>query len=354
LSIVARKAEGSMRDALSLLDQVCSYGQESIGEKEVRSILGLVDSDVYASIMDSISSKDPGPVLKVVQDILYRGFDLQEFIVGLEEYIRALLFAAIPHVLDNPRIDLRAETMDIGVKTAQFSEKALLRMAEIVRKTETELKWSVFPRFLVEITLLKLVYLDSTVSVEQLLRMVKGPLATPPPPVAGPSAERVSPGVQEKKKSDITPPLVDFDPIAGSGGAFEEGSVTAPLDAAELIAQWPLILEAVQKERPMLGHYLRVAKASAHSNGALDVRFPQACNAQYAEASKSKNREDLNRIMLSRFGALVDVHITIEPPGPSPVEGAKVETASVSINDEIAHEPIIKSVLDIFNGEVID
>ena len=194
LSIVARKAEGSMRDALSLLDQVCSYGQESIGEKEVRSILGLVDSDVYASIMDSISSKDPGPVLKVVQDILYRGFDLQEFIVGLEEYIRALLFAGIPGVLDNPRIDLRAETMDVGVKTARFSEKTLLRMAEIVRKTETELKWSVFPRFLVEITLLKLVYLDSTVSVEQLLRMVKEPLETRPLPVAGPSAD-----VQEKK-----------------------------------------------------------------------------------------------------------------------------------------------------------
>jgi hypothetical protein len=59
--------------------------------------------------------------------------------------------------------------------------------------------------------------------------------------------------------------------------------------------------------------------------------------------------------MLSRFGAPVDVHITIEPPGPSPVASAKVdETASVSINDEIAHEPIIKSVLDIFNGEVID
>ena len=147
-----------------------------------------------------------------------------------------------------------------------------------------------------------------------------------------------------------------FDPVAAPvAEVFEEGQVpSGPIDAAELIARWPLILEAVQKERPMLGHYLRVAKVSAHSSGALDVRFPRTCNAQYAEASKSKNREDLNRIMLSRFGAPVDVHITIEPPGPSSVAGAKVETASVSINDEIAHEPIIKSVLDIFNGEVID
>ena len=150
-------------------------------------------------------------------------------------------------------------------------------------------------------------------------------------------------------------PFAGIDPTAApAADVFEEGpALSGPIDAAELIAQWPLILEAVQKERPMLGHYLRVAKASAHSSGALDVRFPRACNAQYAEASKSKNHEELKRIMLSRFGTPVDVHITIEPPGPAQ-GGDKVESASVSINDEMAQEPIIKSVLDIFNGEVID
>ena len=143
----------------------------------MRSVLGLVDTEVYNTVIDAISAKNPEPVLRVVQDVLSRGLDLQEFIVGFEEHIRTLLFSSIPEVLDNPRIDLRT---DAGGATkeraALFSEKTLLRMAEIVRKTENDLKWSVFPRFLVECTLLKLVYLDSTVEVEQLLeKFSEGP-----------------------------------------------------------------------------------------------------------------------------------------------------------------------------------
>jgi DNA polymerase-3 subunit gamma/tau len=64
LTLVGRKADGSMRDALSLLDQVYSYCQEHIGEKEVRSVLGLVDAEVYDSILDAIKAKNPEPALR--------------------------------------------------------------------------------------------------------------------------------------------------------------------------------------------------------------------------------------------------------------------------------------------------
>lgn len=173
LALLGRKADGSMRDALSLLDQVYSYSQEHIGETQVRSVLGLVDAEVYGSLMEAIKAKNPGPVLQAVQDVLYRGFDLQEFVVGFEEYLRTLLFSSIPHVLDNPHIDLSAEAIRAVTGALGFSERTLLRMAEIVRKAEQELKWSAFPRFSVEIALLKLVYLDSTVSIEMLLEAFK-------------------------------------------------------------------------------------------------------------------------------------------------------------------------------------
>jgi len=175
LTLVGRKADGSMRDALSLLDQVYSYCQEHIGEKEVRSVLGLVDAEVYDSILDAIKAKNPEPALHAIHDALLRGFDLQEFIVGFEEYLRTLLFSTIPQALDNPRIDLSTEAVHTWKERASgLSERTLLRMAEIIRKTEQDLKWSAFPRFTVEIALLKLVYMDSTVSVEQLLETFKG------------------------------------------------------------------------------------------------------------------------------------------------------------------------------------
>lgn len=174
LSLVGRKADGSMRDALSLLDQVFSFSQETIGEKEVRSVLGLVDTEVYDAVLDAVKTKNPEPVLNAVQDILFRGFDLQEFVIGLEEYLRTLLFSSIPQVLENPRIDISADGAISWQKRAEgMSERTILRMVEIVRKAEQELKWSAFPRFTIEIALLKLVYLDSTVSIEQVLQVLK-------------------------------------------------------------------------------------------------------------------------------------------------------------------------------------
>ena len=176
LMLVARKAEGSMRDALSLLDQVYSFCHENLSEKEVRSVLGLVGMDVYDRIMDSIHDKNAAPVLAIVQDVLYQGFDLQEFILGLQEHIRNLLFARIPEALESRGIDLEPDVVQRFVTSAtRFSEGDLLRMTEIVRKAEADIKWSVYPRFVVELMLLKLVYLDTTLSVEQLLKMIGDP-----------------------------------------------------------------------------------------------------------------------------------------------------------------------------------
>jgi hypothetical protein len=94
-----------------------------------------------------------------------------------------------------------------------------------------------------------------------------------------------------------------------------------------------------------------VASVASLSESAIDVRFPGNCSAQYAELIKNKNREEINRIMKEIVGPSVDLHITLEAGGPA---AAQAEKNSLSINDEIEHEPIIKNVLDIFDGELID
>ncbi|MFP4165135.1 MAG: DNA polymerase III subunit gamma/tau [Chitinispirillaceae bacterium] len=173
LMLVARKAEGSMRDSLSLLDQVYSFCRESLTENEVRSVLGLVGTETYRKIMEDISKKEPLPALAAVQDALYKGYDLHEFIQGFQEHIRNLLFARIPGSLETRGLDFEAEVVKAYVEESKsFAETDLLRMAEIIKRAEFELKWSAFPRFLVEVMILKLVYLDSSVNIEQLLKTV--------------------------------------------------------------------------------------------------------------------------------------------------------------------------------------
>jgi DNA polymerase-3 subunit gamma/tau len=361
LTLVGRKADGSMRDALSLLDQVYSYSQERIGEKEVRSVLGLVDVEVYDVIIEAIKAKNPGPVLHAVQDALFRGIDLQELIIGFEEYLRTLLFSSIPHVLDNPRIELSAETNhNWNERASGLSERTLLRMAEIIRKAEQELKWSAFPRFTVEIALLKLVYMDSTVSVEQLLMAFKEKAA--PMQGATPTNGSIK-QTDEKKKIDVAPACGEagetMDPreTRDISAANEPTAPAGAGNAGDPLSQWPEFLELLQRERPMLGYYLRVAYATAHSANSVDVRFPHSCHVQYSEVMKKKNREEINRVMKEFTGALEDLHITIEAdpnPAGSAANQAKAAAIPLSINDEIKREPVIQNILDIFNGDILD
>jgi DNA polymerase-3 subunit gamma/tau len=362
LTLVGRKADGSMRDALSLLDQVYSYCQEHIGEKEVRSVLGLVDAEVYDSILDAIKAKNPEPALHAIHDALLRGFDLQEFIVGFEEYLRTLLFSTIPQALDNPRIDLSTEAVHTWKERASgLSERTLLRMAEIIRKTEQDLKWSAFPRFTVEIALLKLVYMDSTVSVEQLLETFKGKQTPLPCSPTGVGLERGNDQFAVKKKIDVIPasglePSDDTSKEATIGCGGIDTATPPDRLAGDPLTQWPLFLELLQRERPMLGYYLRVAYVTAHSANSVDVRFPHSCHVQYSEVLKKKNREEINRVMKKFTGAIEDLHITIEtdPEIPEAAPQQPKDALPLSIHDEIKREPVIQSVVDIFNGDIID
>ncbi|HEX7511020.1 MAG TPA: DNA polymerase III subunit gamma/tau, partial [Chitinivibrionales bacterium] len=304
LTLVGRKADGSMRDALSLLDQVYSYSQETIGEKEVRSVLGLVDTEIYDGILEAVKAKNPEPALHAVQDILFRGFDLQEFVVGLEEYLRTLLFSSIPQVLENPRIDLSEETSQSWkTRAAGLSERMILRMIEIIRKSEQELKWSAFPRFSIEIALLKLVYLDNTVSVEQILQAFKDKNFQNSQPSAPTPAQHDATEALKKKidltgmQNSVVVQVEPDSPDACEVTTTAQSNNAGPQSAGDPLLQWPSFLELLQRERPMLGHYLRVAYITAHNGNSVDVRFPYSCQAQYSEVIKKKNREEIDRVM---------------------------------------------------------
>ncbi|HEX7510992.1 MAG TPA: hypothetical protein VF335_06805, partial [Chitinivibrionales bacterium] len=211
--------------------------------------------------------------------------------------------------------------------------------------------------------LLKLVYLDNTVSVEQILQAFKDKNFENGQPSAPTSAQHDATEAL-KKKIDLTgmPNSVVVQVEPDSPDACEvttaaQSNNAGPQSAGDPLSQWPSFLELLQRERPMLGHYLRVAYVTAHNGNSVDVRFPYSCQAQYSEVIKKKNREEIDRVMKKFTGALEDIHLTIEAKPenfhePGPVQTAS--SASLSINDEIQREPIIQNILDIFKGDIIN
>jgi len=175
LMLIARKADGSVRDSLSLLDQACSFCKDGLTEKDVRSVLGLVGTEIYRKLMSDIREKNQAAALEAVERVLFDGYDLHEFTMGLQEHVRNLLFARIPGALEARGVDVEAgEAKAYADEAKNFAEADLLRMAEVVKAAERELKWSAYPRFLVEVMVLKLLHMDTSASIEELLKFAAG------------------------------------------------------------------------------------------------------------------------------------------------------------------------------------
>ena len=167
LHLLASRADGALRDAESLLDQVASFGSE-VSQQSAEQVLGLVDRVLYFELLAAIAAAAPERVLDIVARAFDAGADVEEFVHGLVELLRHLLFALIrggTAELDVAEED-RARYAELS---AAFAEEDVLRMMQSLLDLEADMKRSVQPRFRVEIALVHLALMGRAVDVSQLL-----------------------------------------------------------------------------------------------------------------------------------------------------------------------------------------
>ncbi len=191
---IARRAEGGVRDALSLLDQVLSLG-ERVEVDEVRRMLGLVDEERYLEFLSTVSNRDRAAVFPFVRALLDDGYDASEFVRGLAETLRTLLILrAAP---ESASLEILPESRErFAEMAARFEEVDLLRLLIAVTDFEARggLGRSGHERVQLEVLLLRLVAMDSTVELQALLEAAGG--GQPPrPDTKGSSGERPEPEV---------------------------------------------------------------------------------------------------------------------------------------------------------------
>ena len=174
LRVIGRKADGGMRDALSLLDQVLSLTGGDVDLEAVRRVLGLVEEERYLELLDVLADGRHGDVFSLVEALLDEGYDLIEFYHGLMDVLRTLLRLRLsPEVRPDLREDLRAAFEE---RAGRFAPGDLVRMLAAAAELESSgsIRRSPNPRVLVEMLLLRLSYLDRTVEIEELIRALGG------------------------------------------------------------------------------------------------------------------------------------------------------------------------------------
>jgi DNA polymerase-3 subunit gamma/tau len=165
---IATKSEGSIRDALSILDQVIAFSDSKINFKDVEKILGLVSSEVYFRLTDSIKDKNAELLLETLTEIRNNGIPIDDVVKGFNVHIRNLMYASL-----NDGVNVLDISDDLKNKYIESSKlwdlRDLLRITEVINDLEVNINRSNQPYIMFEITALKLLEMDQTIFIEELL-----------------------------------------------------------------------------------------------------------------------------------------------------------------------------------------
>src|SRR5262249_36145122 len=174
LLAIARAGEGSMRDAESALDQVISFAGATINDDDVSAALGLVDIETLNQTLQAIADQDSARLVRIVDDVVSRGYDLRNFCREMMVHIRALLVVKIagfdPELIQLPE----SEAATLTRLGESFSEQDLLRFFSILTKTEQDIRQSSQPRFQLEIGLVKLAQAQRLYLLEEAIGRIEG------------------------------------------------------------------------------------------------------------------------------------------------------------------------------------
>jgi DNA polymerase-3 subunit gamma/tau len=171
LAMIARAADGSMRDALSLTDQVISIGEGTVTAERVREALGLVPEDEFLAILDIIAGHRAGEVFTAVTRLADAGVDFGVFLAGFADMLRGQLAVVLNGKADGVSATAAAA---LGDRKDLFTAGDLLRMISAVNALEPTFRKSGQQQLLIEMLLVRMALLDRTVALEDLLKGLGG------------------------------------------------------------------------------------------------------------------------------------------------------------------------------------
>ena len=166
LILIARHADGGMRDALSVLDQCLSFGEGRLSAARVRQALGLLDDEAYGQVLGAVADHEPGRVFTVMDRVVDSGADLAEFAGGLAELLRALVmrhYGAEPEGLPESTRSLIADI------APRLGPEDAVRMLKMLGEAEGSLRKSSNPRIGLETLLLRWAMMDRAVDLRAVL-----------------------------------------------------------------------------------------------------------------------------------------------------------------------------------------
>jgi DNA polymerase-3 subunit gamma/tau len=337
LALIARAAEGSMRDSQSLLDQAVSYSGMEIRDEDLQAILGSVAQASLLQFTSELLSRDTAGLLKQVDALLEQGQDMRQFLAGVVEHLRNLMIVKI--ATDPGRIvELSAADLEAIKQQAVGAEsESLLMLFDSLSRTLEEMRWSPHQRFTIEVGLIKACSLARLEPLGEVLgrmkeleaRLASGRIPTPPTVSA---VHRVSERPAEYRAKTLATPVQPV--LRGEG---EPGDV------------WGGIMAALGTKKPGLASALRHSRLLEMTENQIVVGV-QGNGFQMELVEKPENRTLIEEIAAGILHKKVSIKMRLQPVMLQ--AGAKTTQKKVRSDEQ---DPAVQEVLKVFTeGEVIE
>jgi len=330
LHLIARSANGGMRDALSLLDQVLSFGEGPVTVARVREVLGLVPDELYGEMLRAIAERDPGAMFPLVERLLEAGADLREFVNGAAETLRALLLVGVGGQPEGLTEGLLTVVKEFA---PQLPPADVVRLLTILADSEERLSRSANQRLLVEVLLLRWAMLDRTVELSEVIEALgmrdakNGPIASP---IAAPPASPI-------------PHPASADPVRKAEPTLEN-----------VRAVWPQIVAEARAKSPVLGSLLAESDVVAVDGRDVTVRPAHAVHAEGLERQRDAIAQAVGRYISEapriRIAEQGSPKTAGQPPGRLTAEGANVER----LKSLRAKDPSLSAAVDALDLELLE
>lgn len=292
LRIIAQKADGSLRDALSILDQVIAYSGDKISIKNVNKVLGLIPTDVYFNLLDAIRTKNGKVLIDLLAEVKSKGMPIQDFVSGLNRHIRNMMIATIENSLDvlELNIDLKKQYEETA---KQWNIRDLLRISKVITDIEPQIKRAIQPHILLELSFLKLLELDSVVSIESLLDKFKNPLIVHAKEIAKPSINIVP----NHNKTLFNNDSLSVENTKSDTEKKEVNTISEQkpetisknnINLNDINEKWDELIEELSSERPSIGNVLSHCEVSNLMGNRLEIKLVNGNNFNLRTLEKNK------------------------------------------------------------------
>ena len=367
LAAIGRAADGSMRDALSLADQVLSMGDGRVTTERVRDALGLVPEDEFIAILDLIADRRAADVFPTVARLADAGIDFGGLLTGLADMLRAQLTV----VLGGAALDVSDRAREALIaRRDRFAAPDLLRMLQAIGELEPRFRKSGQQQLLIETLLVRFALLDRAIELEDVLRSLddQAPRAGAPPR-REPSGATPSGGGGGGSGGNSPSPFVRPEPrpaprADGSGARAEAVSRAVPrpvadagepLDLNKITGRWDALVEGLRAAKPMLASALEHASPIAvTAGGALTIQLDES-NDIFAHAITTGRSEIVSALRdwfpgVERIELRRDEDAVLPPRKRLTDEMVRAERiASLKKRD-----PVLRAAIDALDLDVVD